>query len=195
MMMVWMYGIDCMSSPCRILTILGIVGALVLAFDRTTWLPFLGETVMPTTALRERVPPGSTNTVTVRVPSKEVAWIMYWAANPGGVSDQHPMDAYRGFQNTGVVRPSPDTDFATLWFKCPGQYTTPRGYKPLDKHVHYRFVFQNGWVSEVKTSKIDCNCAPRGGGDCGGCIVGILKKNPKKKNKKKNFQKKVRFNL
>ena len=156
--MVWMYGIDCMSSSCRMITFFGILGALILAFDRHTWLPFLGETVMPTTALHERVPPGATNTVRVRVPSKNIEWVVYWAANPGGSTDQHPFDAYGGYQNTGVVHPPLNKEFVTLRVRCPGQYTTPRGYKPLDKHVHYRFVYRNGWVSEVKTSKIECNC-------------------------------------
>jgi uncharacterized membrane protein YuzA (DUF378 family) len=132
-----------------------IVGvcAIVLAFDRTLWLPFLGESVMPSVLIpitsdntSNKTSTNTTNTVKVHVtPNTKVA---YWSAKPGNNSEiptviESPSsslpqvkDAYGNFENSGVVM-SDAQGVATLTFDKGTAYVVPSG-RQIDSHVHYR---------------------------------------------------------
>jgi uncharacterized membrane protein YuzA (DUF378 family) len=126
-----------------------IVGvcAIVLAFDRTLWLPFLGESVLPS-VLIPVTPVKTSNTVEVHVaPNTKVA---YWSAKPGNNPEtpviESPFgrpsslptvkDAYGKFENSGVVM-SDEDGIATLAFEKGTAYVVPSG-RQIDSHVHYR---------------------------------------------------------
>lgn len=121
-----------------------IVGvcAIVLAFDRTLWLPFLGESVLPSVLIpltsANTSANASDNTVKVKVaPNTKVA---YWSAKPGNESPSSSLptvkDAYGKFENSGVVM-SDATGIATLAFEKGTPYVVPSG-RQIDSHVHYR---------------------------------------------------------
>jgi uncharacterized membrane protein YuzA (DUF378 family) len=128
-----------------------IVGlcAIVLAFDRTLWLPFLGETVLPSVLIPVTSNNTSDNTVKVHVtPNTKVA---YWSAKPGKESSLPTViespegrpsslpqvkDAYGNFENSGVVM-SDAQGVATLTFDKGTAYVVPSG-RQIDSHVHYR---------------------------------------------------------
>jgi uncharacterized membrane protein YuzA (DUF378 family) len=113
-----------------------IVGlcSIALAFDRTLWLPFLGESVLPSALVSVTSAKASTNKVDVHVrPNVKVA---YWSANPGNNPDTPVEEAYGKFENSGVVM-SDDKGVATLSFEKGTEYVVPSG-KRLKSHVHYR---------------------------------------------------------
>jgi uncharacterized membrane protein YuzA (DUF378 family) len=118
-----------------------IVGvcAIVLAFDRTLWLPFLGESVLPSVLIPLTPAKTTDNTVKVNVtPKTKVA---YWSAKPVNESPESSTpptvkDAYGKFENSGVVM-SDENGVATLVFEKGTSYVVPSGRK-IDSHVHYR---------------------------------------------------------
>jgi uncharacterized membrane protein YuzA (DUF378 family) len=55
--------------------------AVAIMFNRDTYLPFLGESLVPCAAIQEKTPPGATVQMQVDVPPG--AKVLYWAAEPG----------------------------------------------------------------------------------------------------------------
>jgi hypothetical protein len=126
--------------------------AVVLALRRETWLPFLGETVLPPTLFRKTFGPTRDATdITIRGVSPGASRVAYWASESSDATD--PRDAYGSFGNSGVAETFGGT--ATLRLRCPGRYSVPGGYRP-SRHVHYREIFGNGVLGAVKTTKVDC---------------------------------------
>ena len=142
-----------------------IVGvcAIVLAFDRTLWLPFLGETVMPSVLIPVTSATANDNTVEVHVtPNTKVA---YWSAKPGKESSLPTViespegrqsslptvkDAYGNFENSGVVM-SDEDGIATLAFDKGTAYVVPSG-KHIGSHVHYReLTGEYGMIGPVQS--------------------------------------------
>lgn len=128
-----------------------IVGvcAIVLAFDRTLWLPFLGETVMPSVLIPVTSATANDNTVKVHVtPNTKVA---YWSAKPGKESSLPQVkDAYGNFENSGVVM-SDEDGIATLAFDKGTAYVVPSG-KHIGSHVHYReLTGEYGMIGPVQS--------------------------------------------
>ena len=135
----------------RILYSLIALSAVTIMFNRDTYLPFLGETVLPPCSiLAERVPEGATKVVKVRVAPG--AKVLYWAAEPGteGLDKVHDWrDAYAQFKNAGVTVADVRGN-AYLKVRPPQPYTVPfRG--TLDPHVHYRVCQQDGMMSRIET--------------------------------------------
>lgn len=145
-------------SPCnimrrpwaRLLVVVALVGTLILAVQPSTYLPFLGPTVMPISILKPGVPSDATTTFTVDAPG-DALHVLYWAARSGVLSTD-PETAYGNFENAGMVEVVGGK--AILRIKCPGTYNV-RG-SALPKHVHYRYVYKNGMLSGVKTSHLKC---------------------------------------
>lgn len=131
-----------------------IVGlcAIVLAFDRTLWLPFLGETVLPSVLIPVTSATANDNTVEVHVtPNTKVA---YWSAKPGENPESSSLptvkDAYGKFENSGVVM-SDEDGVATLAFDKGTAYVVPSG-KHIGSHVHYReLTGEYGMIGPVKS--------------------------------------------
>lgn len=113
------------------------ISALAIMFYRDTYLPFLGETVMPCSALKEQTPAGADTELHVQV--RPGVKVIYWASEP----DKEHLStlknwraAYLKFENVGVVIADKKGD-AVLRVRKPQPYTVPiRGR--LEPHIHYR---------------------------------------------------------
>lgn len=138
------------AKPPRWLVVAAAAGALVLGTDRTTYLPFLGETVLPPSVLNvSSMPPLGPNSklIDIKAPPR-ATHLVFWAAEKNAKT---PGEAYDTFDNAGVAHVSDGT--ATISLAEPGQYGVPvRGTLP--KHAHYRAVFPNGMLGAVQTVKI-----------------------------------------
>lgn len=135
---------SCIASAC--------VASLVVMSSRTSYLPFLGETVFPSTLLREPTQPADA-TVVVDVQVDEGAThVAYWASEPGARA-KNPWVAYKGYENSGIAAVEKG-GAATLHLRCPSSYAI-KG-KVLPPHVHYRAVFPGGVMGEIKTAKVVC---------------------------------------
>jgi hypothetical protein len=123
--------------------------AIALAFNRDTYLPFLGESVFPCSVLTDQVPAGATRAVQVQVTPG--AKVIYWASEPVDSDGSVPNfeGAYRQYLNAGVTT-ADDTGLAVLKVREPQPYTVPiRGQ--LDSHVHFRVCGPNGFIGRIKT--------------------------------------------
>lgn len=134
----------------RVIYLLVGFSAVAVMFDRDTYLPFLGETVLPCSLLPDRVPPGATKEVhiTARPGSK----ILYWAAEPAMENLKQINDwkiAYAKFDNAGVTR-ADDNGNAILKVRPPQAYVVPFKGR-LEPHVHFRICGDNGMMSRIKT--------------------------------------------
>jgi hypothetical protein len=138
------YGAYAFTNTVSVITLV-IVG--ILALDRTTWLPFLGETVMPVSLFKPSIPSGARHHIEVVAPPRAQR-VVYWASNVANA--RHPSNAYAGFTNAGV------TDIvdgvAVMNVRMPYEYSI-RG-RQIPKHVHYRFMYSNGLLSEIMTTPI-----------------------------------------
>jgi len=132
--------------------IFGLVGlaAIALMFHRDTYLPFLGETVMPCSVLAEKTPDGADTTVHVTV--EPGAKVLFWASEPGMEPLQHVntwQEAYLKFANAGVTT-ADSSGRATLRVRQPQAYIVPlKG--TLQPHVHYRVCRGGGMMDPVQT--------------------------------------------
>lgn len=125
--------------------------AVVLALRRETWLPFLGETVLPPSLFRKPFGPTRDTTDVVINVSPGASRVAYWASETADATD--PRGAYGSYGNAGVAETFGGT--ATLRLRCPGRYSVRGGYRPV-RHAHYREVFGDGTLGPVKTVPVDC---------------------------------------
>jgi uncharacterized membrane protein YuzA (DUF378 family) len=136
----------------RIIYIVVAVSAIILAVQRDTWLPFLGNSVLPGAVVPLKKNMGDT---TVDVKVMQGAKVAYWAAEPetklGADADAVPpvKVAYDQFENSGVVVAN-DQGVATLVFNKGTSYIVPSGRK-LESHVHYREFGEDGMMGPVKS--------------------------------------------
>jgi uncharacterized membrane protein YuzA (DUF378 family) len=142
------------------------LSALYLAFQRETWLPFLGDSVLPGAVVPEKKNSGDT---TVDVHVKPGAKVAYWAAKAqessvgvessvngtdksvNGAESSVPKvrDAYAHFENSGVVIAN-DAGVATLVFNKGTSYIVPSG-REIKSHVHYREFGEDGMMGPVQS--------------------------------------------
>ena len=137
------------------------IAALYLASNRNTYLPFLGETVLSPSLIRDSGVERKNANIIVEVDAEGASSVMYWAAEPlgEGMSDgkKFAYDAYGNFKNAGVAEVV--NGKATLKVECPQKYWVKKFgvmKKTLPRHVHYRLIYPTGWVSEVLTKKLNC---------------------------------------
>lgn len=130
------------------LALAAFVAAAWLAVSRTTWLPFLGPTVLPPSVLTPHAPADATRRLALVAPADAVK-VVYWAAS---YAAKDPRTAYGGYANAGVADVNAGGT-AVLTFAPPQQYSV-RG-KRLARHVHYRWVSSAGMASAVKTAFLD----------------------------------------
>lgn len=134
----------------RILYVLVGLAALTIAFNRDTYLPFLGETVMPCSIIPEQIPNGADTTLTVNV--RPGATVLYWAAEPETEGLKKIGDwrqAYLKFMNAGVVKANGEGE-AVLLVRAPQPYTVPWKGR-LEPHVHFRVCGDDGILARIKT--------------------------------------------
>lgn len=135
----------------RIVYVIVGISALSIMFNRDTYLPFLGETVMPCSAIPESTPQGAN--VEMRVSELPVgAKVLYWAAEPETEKLKELKDwrkAYLKFENAGVTVVGKD-GIAILRVRKPQAYTVPwKG--ELEPHIHFRICGVDGMLSRIKT--------------------------------------------
>jgi uncharacterized membrane protein YuzA (DUF378 family) len=134
----------------RILYVLVGLAALAVAFNRDTYLPFLGETVMPCSIMPQHIPKGADTSLTVNV--RPGATVLYWAAEPETEGLKKIGDwrkAYLKFMNAGVVKANAQGD-AVLLVRAPQPYTVPWKGR-LEPHVHFRVCGDDGMLARIKT--------------------------------------------
>jgi uncharacterized membrane protein YuzA (DUF378 family) len=132
--------------------IYGLVGlaALAIMFNRDTYLPFLGETVLPCSALPEQIPENADTKIEVKV--EPGAKVLYWAAEPETEGLKQLKDwrkAYLKFMNVGVVIASQD-GVAELLVRNPQPYVVPWKGR-LEPHIHFRVCGDGGFLGRIQT--------------------------------------------
>jgi uncharacterized membrane protein YuzA (DUF378 family) len=137
-------------------TVYAIVGlaALFLVFRRDTYLPFLGETVLPCSLMPERTPEHADTEVTVHG-LQPGAKVLFWAAEPENEGLAKLKDwrrAYLEFANAGVTTVD-TTGRVTLRVRKPQPYTIPSGRR-LEAHVHWRVCGDGGLIGPVQTTPV-----------------------------------------
>jgi hypothetical protein len=139
------------STLTRTIYLLVGISALCIMFNRDTYLPFLGETVMPCAVLDTHIPQGATMEVQVQVPPGSK--VLYWAAEPGAEKMKNInnwQQAYLKYENAGVAV-GDDSGVATLKVRPPQPYTVPIKGK-LAPHVHFRVCGgADGMLGRIKT--------------------------------------------
>jgi len=142
----------------KIIYLLVGVSSLYLFFQRDTYLPFLGETLVPCAAFSTRTPDNANLEVSVQVtPNTKV---VYWASEPSKGTDASENrinawdKAYNDYSNSGVAM-SDDKGKAILHVRGkPQAYRVPfKGM--IESHVHFRICGDNGILGPVKTIFID----------------------------------------
>jgi uncharacterized membrane protein YuzA (DUF378 family) len=134
------------------------LAAIHLAIKRDSYLSFLGWMAFPVSLLKVSQPANSNVQIDVDV-KPGVVKVLYWAANPSssnGKVVETPQEAYKHTENVGVAQVLDGK--ATLHFLCPSQYKvgTSLFKRTLEKHVHYRMAYANGWLSDVQTLNVAC---------------------------------------
>ncbi len=130
----------------KIIYILVALCGISLASKRTTWLPFLGKSILPGNLVTKQTPKNADKKIKVRVrPNSKVA---YWAATGKDKNDQDVFDAYGNHINSGVVV-ADNKGNAELPIIEGGGYKVPTG-KRISRHVHYR-VIGNSMMGRVNT--------------------------------------------
>lgn len=140
------------------LTLLSLY-ALYLLFDKNTYLPFLGQTVLPSKLLCNNLNNdniiNNNNLIHLKIKTdNDTEKIIWWAAdsdNPNIIID-NPKDAYKKYNNSGVSLVN--NRLAEVVLLCPKSYIA--GGRELPKHLHYR-ESKKDILGDVKTIKIDCN--------------------------------------
>lgn len=134
----------------NVIYIIVALAAIKLATDKTTWLPFLGMSVLPSNLI-PLTKSSSDNNKKINIktyPNKKIA---YWTAMPS-VNSEIPNveEAYSDYSNSGVIM-SNDKGEATIEIKEGSGYIVPSG-KVIPKHVHYRVLgLPYGMISKIKT--------------------------------------------
>jgi hypothetical protein len=135
--------------------------AVYLLFNRNTYLPFLGESAVPSNLFCE-----TTSKINLEDPTKNIISftiyapnadkVIWWASNPNEKSNEKnlptPKEAYGEYENSGVSNVQ-DDGYAYVTFQCPQKYKVLFGKLP--KHIHYRET-HGGMLSEVKTINVSC---------------------------------------
>jgi hypothetical protein len=120
--------------------------AVIIAMDRNTWLPFLGESVLPSIFVPLKINNGNKIIKVNVTPNTKVA---YWSTL---LHQQDPIVnlAYKDYSNSGVVM-SDKNGVAILTFNKGSGYYLPNG-KHLNAHVHYREIGEDlGMIGPIQT--------------------------------------------
>ena len=120
----------------------------ILLFKRDIFLPFLGDTVIPTSILIDRVPVNYNTEKKVNITPNTK--ILYWASESNDNVLDNPWEAYKEYNNMGVTT-SDSNGNAILKVRKPSAYKKPYKSYVLQPHIHYRYVISNGMMSRIET--------------------------------------------
>lgn len=139
----------------QFVSLIVFVLTLYVMFQRDTYLPFLGKSVLPMSVLKDQlVPEGADKEVTVAVAAKDGTKVIYWGALPADKTMETPWVAYGNYANTGIAVVK--DGHVTFRFQCPAKYRVPSG-RALDRHVHYRTCCdKNVMLSPIQTVYVKC---------------------------------------
>jgi uncharacterized membrane protein YuzA (DUF378 family) len=136
--------------------IFGIAALYLVAFTPSyTFLPFLDKTVLPPSLLLLSEQANTNAVVTVEAP--DAIKVVYWASQEDkNKIIEDPYKAYGSYENVGIAAVKDNS--ATLKLKCPTKYKVGSPKTTLPRHVHFRLVYANGVLSEVKTISLEKQC-------------------------------------
>lgn len=136
--------------------IFGVVGlaALFIGFNRDSYLPFLGKSLIPCEVLKPQTPENADISTEVHVgPGTKV---LFWAAEPNN-KDLHEVNdwkhAYLTYRNAGVAV-ADQSGIAILKVRKPQPYSVPI-MGTLSPHIHYRKCMGEGLIGRVHTVKLN----------------------------------------
>lgn len=140
----------------KVVFFFALLATLYLGVQRDTYLPFLGQTVLPPTLLKaDAVPENANSQATIELSwAKDGTKVLYWAASPAKEVVATPQLAYGPYSNAGITIVKDGK--AILKFVCPAKYNVGAFDKTLNKHVHYRIVKEDGMLGRVKTTWVAC---------------------------------------
>ena len=144
------------QSMLRFVSGIVLVSAIYLLIQRDMYLPFLGQTAIPTSLFKENISPNGSNVETdLVIDAPDGSRVLYWGAQADTQSKvfSTPQLAYKDYANAGIAVVSKGK--ATIRFFCPVKYEVPWG-KTLDRHIHYRVVLDNGLIGPVRTTYVNC---------------------------------------
>lgn len=137
----------------KVIYLLVGVSSLFLFFKRDTYLPFLGETLVPCGAFSPRTPDNANLEVTIQI--KPNTKVVYWASEPEKEGEFNNWDAaYKDYSNAGVALSDKDGKAVLHVRGKPQAYKVPFKGR-LASHVHFRVCDENGMLGAVKTYFID----------------------------------------
>lgn len=137
----------------KITALLVIVYVIYLGFQRNTYLPFLGPTVLPFTLFPEELKPKDADLeFVIPVYEPDGTKVVYWASQPSKTIVENPFKAYADYRNVGITNVK--NEMATMVVSCPSSYKVPG--KTLKPHIHYRILYPTGIMGEVKTAYVNC---------------------------------------
>jgi hypothetical protein len=156
-----MHNVDLISMITRNETALYAIYTTILIVavfhlvQRDYYLPFLGPTVIP---IKESETVGKLIDVKLTgLPAN--TRVLYWAANESENTFNNPLEAYRGYGNSGLTKTNEKGD-VVIRMNCPSDYYVSKfGFnKHLQRHVHYRVESSRfpGLFSSVRTKYVDC---------------------------------------
>ncbi len=137
--------------------IFGIAALYLIAFTPSyTFLPFLDKTVLPPSLLL--LSEQANTNAEVKVDAKGAIKVVYWAAQKDNNKIiEDPYEAYGSYENIGIAAVKDNS--ATLKLKCPSKYKVGKPKMTLPRHVHFRLVYANGVLSEVRTLSLEKQCS------------------------------------
>jgi len=127
-----------------------LISGIIIGLKKSTWLPFLGETVLPSQFITNKTKEASDLTITVKV--SPLTRVAYWASLPQDNINKIPdvVTAYGDYSNSGVVTSDKEGN-AELAILSSTSYKVPSG-DIIKRHVHYRELdHEFGFLGEVKT--------------------------------------------
>ena len=121
-------------------------------------LPFLGESVLPMSAIAdEKYPQNFDSTYELKLKNvNDGVKVIYWGAQKDdGKIHEDPYEAYDKYENVGITIVKDNK--ATLKYIKPVEYKVSGFMKQkLPRHLHYRLCCKNNvMLSEVHTIKLD----------------------------------------
>jgi uncharacterized membrane protein YuzA (DUF378 family) len=138
----------------RLVYVIIALCVLYVGTQRKTYLPFLGETVIPCSVLKDQIPEHADTTVQIHglTPGKKV---LFWASEPktdGLARIKDWRRAYLEFANAGVTTVD-EGGHATLTIRKPQAYTVPIKGR-IETHVHWRICGDNGFLGPVEMTPV-----------------------------------------
>jgi len=136
------------------LAVLIALAAIYVGTQRDSYLPFLGESVVPCSVLADKIPEHADVEVTVDH-LKPGAKVIFWATEPateGLAKIKDWQRAYLELANAGVATVTA-AGTATLRIRKPQPYTVPL-WGRLESHVHWRTCQDGGMMGPVQTTVV-----------------------------------------